>query len=69
MAATHPNPVSHSRHPSLALDRSTAQPLITFMVAAGVYAFPGQRYERSPQAAARPIERTRGELRDTRSET
>ena len=42
---------------------------VTFVFMAGVYVFVRERYERVPQEAPRPSERTQTLLRDARSET
>lgn len=42
---------------------------ITFIFAAGVYVYLGERFARGPQEAPRPTEPTRSDLRDARSET
>ncbi len=42
---------------------------VTFIFVAGVYVFVRERYERLPQGAPIPSERTQTALRDTRIET
>ncbi len=42
---------------------------ISFVALAGVYVYFRERFERGPKEGPRPIERTRPELREARSDT